>query len=679
MLQYVIAGLVLGGIYAIAASGLVVTYLSAGILNFSFGALAFFVARFYYYLNTEQHWAILPAALVSILVVGPALGVFLYFVLFQFLRLSSALVKVVATVGVSVAVAPLTTLIFGNQTILKAPGLAPQPVRVFKFLGVPVTMDQVIVYACVVGIVVIGAVVLRYTDVGLRVRAMVDSPAMTSLSGTSPGMVSVGVWAASIALAGLVGVLSAPIIGLDPNDFTLLMVAAFAAVIAGRLRNLPVAVAVGLAMGIAGALVQYWLPPNSSFTAAVIPSIPFVFTAIFLVYFIVRGGGVNEEEGVGGALDRAIKPQGDVQVAAAASADKPAARSLGSIPAVVGFALICLLPVILHGFWLGLVGQGIAYGIIFLSFTLVVGEGGMIWLCMATFAGVGGLATAQFATNHGWPVLLAVLAGGVIAMPFGAIIGFLTIRLGNLYVALVTLIFGLLMENLVFSRNMFLNLGIGVNVNPPQFATSGRTFAYLCLAIFAVISLLIVNLRRSTTGLALNAVRWSEPGSKMIGISVLQMKILIATMAAFVAGIGGGMLSISLGVALPANYATLGGLIWLAVLVTLGIRANGAALFAGLSFTLLSGVALVYLPKAWGNVPPILFALGAIGVAKFPEGTLAMQARQARFVWGKVRKLVAPNRPVLATAGPPGAAAPGTGPGGARQDAGSDVHEVRLP
>ncbi len=54
MLQFVIAGLVLGGIYAIAAAGLVITYTSSGILNFAFGAIAFFIARFYYYLHTQR-------------------------------------------------------------------------------------------------------------------------------------------------------------------------------------------------------------------------------------------------------------------------------------------------------------------------------------------------------------------------------------------------------------------------------------------------------------------------------------------------------------------------------------------------------------------------------------------------------------------------------------------------
>ena len=75
MLQFVIAGLVLGGIYAICSAGLVITYTSSGILNFAFGAIAFFIARFYYFLNTQHGWAIIPAAVLSILVASPALGV----------------------------------------------------------------------------------------------------------------------------------------------------------------------------------------------------------------------------------------------------------------------------------------------------------------------------------------------------------------------------------------------------------------------------------------------------------------------------------------------------------------------------------------------------------------------------------------------------------------------------
>src|SRR3984957_15363321 len=301
MLQFVIAGLVLGGIYAICSAGLVITYTASGILNFAFGALAFFIARFYYFLNTQHGWSIVPAAVLSIGVAAPALGVFLYAGLFRHLRLASPMIKVVATIGLLVAIPSLAVLIFGNQAINQAPGLAPQPVAVYQVFGVAVTLDQLIVYTCVVVTVVAGALILRYTDVGLKVRAMVDSPAMTDLSGTNPSAVSVGVWAVSTFFAGLAGVLAAPIVGLDAANYTLLIAATFAAVVAARLRNLFVAVGVALLMGIATSLIQRYLPPASAWTTEIIDAVPFVVIALVLLYNLIRRGRVGEAEVWGGA------------------------------------------------------------------------------------------------------------------------------------------------------------------------------------------------------------------------------------------------------------------------------------------------------------------------------------------------------------------------------------------
>jgi branched-chain amino acid transport system permease protein len=641
VLQYVIAGLVYGGIYAIAASGLVLTYQSTGIFNFAFASIAFALARFYYYLNSQEHWAIVPAFLVSIVVTGPLLGIGLYFALFRRLRLARPLIKVVATIGVSVALPPAAILIFGNETILSAPGLAPEPVRVFNVFGVAVTMEQIIVYICVAAIVVLGVVVLRYTDIGLRVRAMVDSPAMTSLSATSPGVISMGVWAVGVTLAGLVGVLSAPVVGLDPGDITLVMVAAFAAVIAARLRSLPVAMAVGLLMGIAGTLVQYFFSNSSTISADVIPAIPFIFTALFLVYFMIRGTGTEETEGVGGPLDRAITPQGDAPTGF--NRDRYASAFGWQLP-LLAFAILCVLPLVVSTFWIGLIAQGVCFGIILLSITLVTGEGGMIWLCQATFAGIGAVVAAQLAAHHGWPVLLAVFVGGLAAIPFGVVIGLVTIRLGNLYIALVTLTVGLLFDDLVFTQQIFSNYQIGVNVNLPSFASSPRAFTYLALAVFALAALVALNVQRSTAGLALNAVRWSPIGARTIGISVLQMKVLVSGIAACVAGIGGAMYALSLGSALPANYSSLLGLVWLAILVTLGIRSNTAALLAGVSYTVLAGVFVAYLPAKFSEVTPILFGLGAVQVAKFPNGAMTENARMVLGAWDKVRGVSKPTQ-----------------------------------
>jgi branched-chain amino acid transport system permease protein len=627
VLQFIVAGLVLGGIYAISATGLVVTYQSAGILNFSFGAIAYTVARFYYFLNTQHSWPIVYAALLAILGLGPLLGLVLYFGLFRLMRLSSTLIKVLATIGISVGLPPTDTVIFGSQQILSAPGLAPQPVHVFHVIGVPVTLDQVIVYSCVVVILLAGFFLLRYTDVGLQIRALVDSPAMTSLSGTNPGRMSAAVWAVSTTLAGLSGVLVAPIIGLDAGDITLIMVAAFAAVIAAKLRSLPIAAGVGLGMGIVSALFQYWLPTASVYTADLLSAIPFLVIAISLIYFIARSGSIDESQGVGGALDRAITPNGNDPTQ---STGKAGISALSWKPSAFAFAGLLVIPLFLHSFWLGLFAQGVAYAVIFLSFSLVTGEGGMIWLCQATFAGAGGMGAGLLTADHGIPILLSVLIGGFIAVPFGLIIGWLTIRMGDLYVALVTLTFGLLVENVVFNRQIFFDNGIGTPVYPPKFAGGGRALVYLMIAVFAVIAVLIVNLRRSTTGMGMTAIRSSAIGSRTLGISVVRMKVMTAGLAAFVAGIGGGLLAIALGTSLTSNYTTLGGEVWLVVLVTNGIRSNGAAIAAGLSQTVLGGLALVYLPKVFGNFIAIGFGLGAIAIVKFPEGVLTFQARRIR-------------------------------------------------
>jgi branched-chain amino acid transport system permease protein len=633
MVQFVIAGLVLGGIYAIASAGLVITYVSSGILNFAFGALAFFVARFYYFLHTQQHWTILPAAVVSIGLAGPAIGIVLYAVLFRHMRLSSPLIKVVATIGLLVAIPSLATIIFGNQAIPQAPGLAPEPVKVFHVLGVPVTMDQIIVYICVVVTVVVGALVLRYTEVGLKVRAMVDSPAMTDLSGTNPAAVSVGVWAVSTFFAGLAGVLAAPIIGLNANNFTLLVAAALAAVVAARMRSLPIAVGVGLLMGIATSLIQRYLPPASNWTTEIVDAIPFIVIALVLIYNLVRRGRISDDDGVGGTLDRAITPQGESRLAGSISSALETG-SLGVFSRYTGPVLLILaaatLPFLVHGYWVGLVAEGFALGVIFLSWTLVIGEGGMLWLCQITFAGVGALTTAQLATNQGWPVLAAVLAGGFVALILGLIVGFLSIRLGDLYVALVTLTFGLLMENLVFTLPSFVNQGLGLNLVRPGFATADRAFAYLCLVVFVIVALFIVNFRRSTSGLAMNAVRWSEPGAKTTGISVVQMKVIVASLAAFVAGIGGGLLALAQTSVQPSEFATFTGVVWLAVLVTIGVRSNAAALIAGIAFVLLPALAQAHFPTWTGNLLPVLFGLGAVAAARYPDGTLAQQGQQFR-------------------------------------------------
>lgn len=620
MLSYVVAGLALGAIYAIAAASLVVTHVSSGVFNFAFGAMAFAVARFYYFLYVEQGWPLPLAAVVAIGLFGPALGVLLYAVLFRHLRLRSPLVRIVATIGLSVALPPLVNLVFGQLVNVTAPGLAPQPVAVFRPFGAVVDMNQLITYAGLGVVLVVGTALLRYTDTGLKIRALVDSEALTALSGISPTRVSLGVWAFSSLLAGLAGVLVAPTAGLSVDGMTFLMAAAFAAVVAARLRSLPTAVAVALAMGVVTSVIQRWLDPQSALSAQIVPSVPFLFMLVFLVAHALRGRAGDAP--AGGALDRAVRAEN----AGAPTGHSPS----GFVAPLVTLGLVACLPLFLDDFWTGLTGTGIALATALLSCTLVTGEGGMIWLCQITFAGFGALLAADLAANSGWPPLAAVLVAALCVVPVGVALGLLTIRLGNLYVALVTLTFGLLAQNLVFMRDRFYNSGQGIYMPRPEWALDNRNFALLALAVFAVLGAFVVNLRRSTAGLAVTAVRWSETGSRTLGLGIVPVKVLVSAVATFVAAVGGGFLALAYQSALPDSFNPFSGLVWLAVLVTVGARPVVGALVAGVAFAVLPSVFQTYLPTRWAEIPVILFGFGAVMLARNPEGIIAMHARQLR-------------------------------------------------
>jgi branched-chain amino acid transport system permease protein len=630
MVQYVLAGLALGSIYAIASAGLVVTFTSAGVLNFAFGSMAYVVALVFYWLNTQHGWGTGPAAVVALLVAAPLLGVLLYAVLFRFLRLQSTLVKLVSTVGLSVALPAIASLVFGTQTITASPGLAPATQTSVTIFGAPVGTEEVITYGFVLFVVLAGTLTLRLTAVGLKVRAMVDSQALTGLAGTNPGRVALGVWAVTGVLAGVAGVLAAPVTGLTPEAMTTLMAAAFAAVVAARLRSLWAAVVISLAMGVVTDVIQEYLPASSSFTAAVIPSIPFAFILVFMVIYVLRAGTVDEDSGGGGVLDRAIRVTSQARVSGAA-----AGRSWwspGGLLPVLPLVAVAVLPLIFKdsAYWLGLVTLGLCYAIALLSYTIVTGEGGMIWLSQIIFAGAGALGTAQFVIGWHLPVLVAIVPSALVAAAVGAVMALLTVRLGDLYVGLVTLSFGLLVETLVFTRLRFAQDGLGVVVSRPGFARSDFVLAYLALGVFLLAGLVVMNLRRSTTGLALSAVRDSEPAARTLGLSVVQLKVLAAALAAFVAAVGGGFLAIDSSVAQPSSYDVFLGLVWLAVVVTVGVRSVTAAALAGLAFAVLPGVFASYVPARLGDVPSILFGLGAVLIAVTPDGVLAANVQVIR-------------------------------------------------
>jgi branched-chain amino acid transport system permease protein len=588
---YIISGLVVGSIYAISALGLVLTYTSSRVFNFAHGAIAYGIAIFYAYLTQENGWSIEAAAPFTILVVAPLLGLLLYFALFRRLTHSTPTVRLVSTVGLWVAIPALVKILFpfAGQEVFDAPGLVSQPAdpNFLKVFGTYLNTNQFVVIASAVVIAVGATLVLRLTPIGLATRATVDHPRNASIAGINTEAVTAGSWMVGVMLAGFAGVLLGPIVGLAEFQFTLLLVGSFAAVVIGRMTSLPLAFLGALGVGLVQQIWVKYQPDEGFLSTGVSAALPFVIMLVFLIGYSFTATGLRREafeidrRSAGGA-------HGDAPPLPPAHGWRRAAGPLATAVVLAALPLLFDDFWIFEQFWIGVFAQGMALAIIFLSFTMVTGEGGLISLCQITLAGIGAFGAARLATEAGWPVWLAILAGAVIAVPFGLLVALPSLRIGDLYLALLTLGFALLVEQLVWIRPEYDNFGAGIILERPfGLAVGDRIEMYAIVAIvFGVLALLIVNLKRATSGLVFASIRSSEPASMTTGISIVRTKLILFAASAFVAGLGGALYASTVGSATPRSFNALIGIVWLAIVVTWGVRSVVGALLAGMIYAI---------------------------------------------------------------------------------------------
>src|ERR1700733_953927 len=125
MLLFIIAGLTTGSVYALAGVGLVLTYKTSGIFNFAYGALATISAYLFYMLHVQHGMAWPLAAVISVFVLGPVLGL---------------LLQGPATVGILLVVQGLAVSIYGTVITRTVPQFLPT--RQFLIDGAVVTVDH---------------------------------------------------------------------------------------------------------------------------------------------------------------------------------------------------------------------------------------------------------------------------------------------------------------------------------------------------------------------------------------------------------------------------------------------------------------------------------------------------------------------------------------------------------
>jgi branched-chain amino acid transport system permease protein len=628
---YIVSGLVLGSIYAISALGLVLTYTSSRVFNFAHGAIAFAMAVVHYWLVQREGWNLWVSAAFVVFVVAPLVGLFLWAALFRRLTHTSPTVRLVSTIGLWVALPAVTYILFpwAKQEIFDPPGLVHRPLGIHHWAGITLNDDQAVVLIAAAVIAIATTLMLRFTPLGLAIRSTVDHPRNAAIAGVNTDGSTAVSWVIGTMLAAVAGILLAPIQhGLNVYFFTLLLVASFAAAVVGKIRSLPLTFAGAMLIGLVEGLwpkvytdhVQDG-PLGDFLSKGVQASIPFVIMIIFLLaYKDLRREAFS------------VDPRG-AQSAHGEAPPLPPTHGWRRAAGPLALGLFALtVPLWLSDIWVVPVTQGLALAVIFLSYTMVTGEGGLISLCQISLAGVGGFAAAMLATNQGWPVWLAILAGAVIAVPCGLLVALPSLRIGDLYLALLTLGAALLAQNFVFSKDNFDNFGAGVELPRPFglgiIDTNDRAWMYfICLAVFAVLALLVVNLKRATTGLVFASIRSSEPAALTTGISTVRAKLVVFAASAFIAGFGGALWSSTIGRANVLSFSVLVGIVWMAIVVTWGVRSVMGALMAGLIYSLIQQRLMLLIVMVFLFVVVGIFVRQLLGKRyQTPKGLVVMAA-----------------------------------------------------
>jgi branched-subunit amino acid ABC-type transport system permease component len=629
-LSYVVTGIPIGCVFALMAIGIVLTYKTSGVFNLAFGAQAFVSAAIYFDTVSRHDWPPVLGFLLAVVVAGPLLGLLLDQALYRHLRTAPPVAKLVTSLGLLVAIPQIVKLWFGSSPAYSPPGLINSD-RTFFSGQLVLDMNEVVTIVVTVVVVAGLGILFRFTNLGLQMRAVVESPRMTELNGVNANRVGAVSWMLSSLLAALAGVLLAPLFAQvsEVNFFTLL-VAALAAAAFGRLSSIPLTLLGGLLLGVLQQLLAGYLPANSVFAQGLRPSLPFAALFLLLLFW----PGLRKPRDV-------ADPLAGVDPPPPAPAATIRTRGLTIMTRVLAVSFITVMTLLtlttFNAYWVSLVTKGVILGTIFLSFVVITGLAGQVSLCQATFAAIGAFATAELVSTTGMSVLLAMVIGGAIAAIVGGVLALPALRLGGIYLGLATLAFALMFEYVLRPLDW-----VGGGTRPPRVPrptiggidfSNNKTFFLLTLALLAFVSVFVLVLKRGSTGRFLDALRGSETAASSIGINPFAAKVVAFSVSAGIAGFGGALLASFDGrVYYEANTTYFMGLVWVVLVVTLGARSIQAAITAGLGFVLFAPLIDLLTPLDQSTtqaVAYILFGLGALTYAKHPEGIVEARTRKS--------------------------------------------------
>ena len=632
-----IFGMQSAAIYAVAASGLVVTYATSGIFNFAHGAIGMLAAFSYWELTQNRSLPVWLGLVIVLFVEAPIMGYLLDVLIMRRLTGASTITKIVVTIGLLVAFVSLAGIIWpqGSTTRILPRFFVGSTVSV---LGTNVDYHAIVVLGSAVAVAVGLRLVLYRTRLGVAMRAVVDNRELGALNGANPDRVSSFSWMLGCMLAALAGVLIAPILPqFTPVALTLLVITAYAAAMVGKLRSLPLTFLGAVILGEFESLLAFIDTKNiggdsvSRLAQDLLPSAPVIL--LFLVLIFLPGD--QERFNVKSLRNRIPKPRFSTMV-------------------IVMAVYVAGAAVIAQSGWVSQptvneLGKGIALGVVMLSLVLLTGYAGQVSLAQLAFGGIGAVVVWKLGPTWGLLAAVAItaLVGALIALP--------ALRLRGLYLALATMAFALFLEQSVYGNNaifnQFLPFAIGNATLERVPGLESNTAMFIAMAVvFAVIALLLTVIRNGPFGRRLQAMNDSSAACATLGLDLTVTKLQVFALSAGIAGLGGAMLGMWKGTSVGRSdfsllEGALPGLALVLVAVVGGITSVAGSIFGSIAFVMMPVIGAWY--ASLNKIMTLLPGIAGVGLGTNPDGVVCQAQDGLRDVVDRDRGTVAGAVPGL--------------------------------
>ena len=627
-IAYTLFGLFSGAAYAIAASGLVLTYATTRVFNIAHGAFGMLLSFVFWDFSVRQGLPVWLALALVLLVVAPLIGWFIARFVARGLGDAPASVSLVVTVALLVGCIGVTQQIYPPASRSVLPFF---PDKIYTVGETTITAHQLITILASILVAVGLYVLLTRTRIGTAMRASVDNPELLRLFGGKPDQVAALAWMIGISLAGLGGILLVSVVGLDYYSLTLLVINAYAAAMLGRLKNLPLTFIGAMGLGLLSSYATGYIHVDGALS-----QLKNVVPAVFLFVVVV-------------ALPQAQLRVGQVKGIVSAPLPK-LPRTMGWSAGLLLF--VALLAGSLSEANLLLVGTAATFAIVMLSLVLLTGYGGHVSLAQLTFAGVGALTYAKIDQPNLYGLLVAV----VVTAGVGALVALPVLRLTGLYLALATLAFAAIMDKMLFQAEFA--FGFNGVLPAKRLSILGTTFTstggyVFVMAVFLVLTAwAVLLLRRGVVGRMLLAMRDSPAACGTLGLDMRWFRVGLFALSAGIAGLAGALFAGLRQTVGAGDFIYFQSLLLLLCAAVFGVTSVTGAV--------LGGAALMLLPVLQSDHPSIaglmfmVLAGGAILLAKDPNGLANQLFKLGRLLERRVAPRIRANLPTL----------PGSGPGG---------------